>query len=132
LTVLLLPGAAAFRPGLIAPIGAFFLYNVGVVAPALLGVGVWGRRAVQLHQGAFFNYQGNTSSHFLGSAVVLLPVMGLPFGVGFAIGPTPMLWGVAGLGLLGLVAVPLWTRWIGELLQRRRHVMAAGFRNTGE
>jgi hypothetical protein len=84
---------------------------------------------VQLHQGALFNYQGNTSSHFLGSAVVLLPVMGLPFGLGLAIGPTPMLWGVAALGVMGLGAVPLWTRWIGGLLRRHRHAMAAGFRN---
>jgi hypothetical protein len=127
--VLVLPGAAALRPDLVAPIGAFFLYNVGVVAPALLGVGVWGRRAVQLHQGAFFNYQGNTSSHFIGSAVVLLPVVGLPFGVGFAIGPTPMLWCVTVLGLVGLATASLWTRWIGGLLQRHRHAMAAGFRN---
>ena len=128
--VLVLPGAAALQPDLLSPIGAFFLYNVGVVAPALLGVGVWGRRAVQLHQGAFFNYQGNTSSHFLGSAVVLLPVVALPFGVGLLIGPAPMLWSVAVLGLVGLAAAPIWTRGIGGLLQRQRHAMAAGFRDT--
>jgi hypothetical protein len=34
----------------------------------------------------------------------------------------------AGLVVLGIATAPLWTRWIGEVLCRQRHVMAAGFR----
>ena len=36
----------------------------------------------------------------------------------------------AGLVVLGIATAPLWTRWIGEVLRRQRHAMAAGFRAT--
>jgi hypothetical protein len=35
----------------------------------------------------------------------------------------------AGLGVLGLLAVPLWTRGLGRLLRGQRHAMATGFRD---
>lgn len=123
---LTVPIIAWLRPQLLAPLGGFFLYNVGVTAPFLLGLGVWTRTALQLDQSAFFNYQGTSSHLFL----VVLSVMGLPIGLWTVLGTSWTLIVVAGLGLVGIATVPLWTRGVGTLLHRRRHALAAGFRET--
>ncbi len=80
---------------------------------------------MKLDQSTFFNYQG-TSTHHL---VVVLPIMGLPVGLVVGVGLSTTVLVAAGLGLLGLLTVPLWTRGLGRLLWRQRHAMASGFRD---
>jgi hypothetical protein len=122
----MLPFVAWVRPELLSSIGAFFLFNLGVSAPFLIGMGVWFRDALHLNESAFFNYQGTSSLHFL--SVVLL--MGLPMGLVIGLGkPMAVLVG-AGLGALGITTTPFWTRGLGRLLRWRRHAMAVGFRDT--
>jgi hypothetical protein len=124
----MVPVVAWMRPEFLRPIGAFFLFNLGVSAPFLIGVGVWFRDALHLNESAFFNYQGTSSLHVL--SFVLL--MGFPMGLAIGLGkPTAVLVGT-GLGVLGIATAPFWTRGLGRLLYGQRHAMAAGFRNTGE
>ena len=123
--MLIVPVIAAVRPQLLASLGSFFLYNAGVTAPVLLVLGTWSRTALNLDQSTFFNYQGTSSYHFL----MVLPIMGLPIGLVVGGGLSSTLLVAAGLGLLGLVTVPLWTRGVGRLLWRQRHAMASGFRD---
>ncbi len=123
--MLIVPVIAAVRPQLLASLGSFFLYNAGVTAPVLLVLGTWSRTALNLDQSTFFNYQGTSSYHFL----MELPIMGLPIGLVVGVGLSSTLLVAAGLGLLGLVTVPLWTRGVGRLLWRQRHAMEAGFRD---
>jgi hypothetical protein len=123
--MLIVPVIAAVRPQLLASLGSFFLYNAGVTAPVLLVLGTWSRTALKLDQSTFFNYQGTSSYHFL----MVLPIMGLPIGLVVGGGLSATLLVAAGLGLLGLVTVPLWTRGLGRLLWRQRHAMASGFRD---
>ena len=124
----LLPLIAVFTPTLLTSIGAFFLYNLGVTAPLLLGLGVWARKALTLNESTFFNYQGTSTYHFF----AVLPVMGFPMGLVAGLGLDATLLIVAGIGGLGIVTAPLWMRGIGALLRRQRHAMAAGFRETTE
>lgn len=123
--MLIVPFITAVRPQLLASLGSFFLYNVGVTAPLLLVLGTWSRTALNLDQSTFFNYQGVSTYHF----VVVLPIMGLPVGLVMGAGLSTTLLVAAGLGALGLVTVPLWTRGVGGLLWRQRHAMASGFRD---
>jgi hypothetical protein len=124
----LLPLIAVFAPTLLVSIGAFFLYNLGVTAPLLLGLGLWARKALTLNESTFFNYQGTSTYHFF----AVLPVMGFPIGLVAGLGLDTTLLVVAGVGGLGLVTAPLWMRGLGVLLRRQRHAMAAGFRETTE
>ncbi|WP_251981588.1 DUF5687 family protein, partial [Salinibacter ruber] len=62
---LISPLIAALRPPFLAPLGGLLLYNLGVCAPVLLGLGVWARTPLQLGQSTFFNYQGTSTYHFL-------------------------------------------------------------------
>jgi hypothetical protein len=118
------------RPALLVPMGSLLLYHLGVTAPALLVGSAWTREAIRLDEGAMFNYQGSTTTHFVGVGLATVALMGLPVGLMMGLGRGPALAGTAGLGLLGLAAAPVWTRWVGALLRRRRHAMAAGFRAT--
>ena len=122
---LISPLIAALRPPFLAPLGGLLLYNLGVCAPVLLGLGVWARTPLQLGQSTFFNYQGTSTYHFL----AVLPIMGLPVGLVVGTGLSTTLLIAAGLGVLGLLAVPLWTRGLGRLLRGQRHAMATGFRD---
>lgn len=122
----MVPVVAWMRPEFLPPIGAFFLFNLGVSAPFLIGMGVLFRDALHLNESTFFNYQGTSSLHVL-SFVLLL---GLPVGLTIGLGkPTALLVGT-GLGVLGIATVPFWTRGLGQLLRWQRHAMAAGFRDT--
>jgi hypothetical protein len=120
------PLVAGVRPQFLAPLGSLLLYNVGVTAPTLLGLGVWARTAMNLNQSTFFNYQGTSTYHFF----VVLLVMGVPVGMVIGIGLPTTLFVAAGLGTLGLGTAPLWIRGLGRLLRGQRHAMAAGFRDT--
>jgi hypothetical protein len=129
-------GLSAFTP---IPAVTLAAFGGSTVAPAtdLAGTVGWGLGvllAVVLTQGVNTLLRGAWDRHaglVVGGAAVLVVgvAAGNVLGVGYAVGPTPMLWSVAVLGLVGLAAAPIWTREIGGLLRRQRHAMAAGFRN---
>jgi hypothetical protein len=122
--------AGIFAPSLLALLSGLGVFNVGITVPLLIAQGAWRRTALELRQSAFFNYQGTSSSSFtLGAGLVILN-MGLPIGLLLGLGMKPGLLIVAGLGVLGMAATPLWTRGLGTLLWRQRYAMAAGFRDT--
>lgn len=56
--------------------------------------------------------------------------MGLPIGLVIMFEVSVTLLVSAGLGLVGVCTVPLWTRGLGRVLRGQRHAMAAGFRET--
>jgi hypothetical protein len=122
----MVPVVAWMRPEFLRPIGAFFLFNLGVSAPFLIGMGVWFRDALHLNESTFFNYQGTSSLHVLSVVVLMSIPLGLTVGFGK---PMASLVG-AGLGILGIATAPLWTRGLGRLLHGQRHAMATGFRET--
>lgn len=124
LVTLMVPIVVILAPRLLVSVGAFLLYNIGVAAPMLLGLGIWSRKALELNQSTFFNYQGTSTQHFL----VLLPVMGFPLGLVLWLGMSTALLIASGLGGFGIATTPLWTRGLGRLLHRRRYAMAKGFR----
>jgi len=127
-TAVVLPVVGALRPSMIAPMGAFLLYNLGVMPPVLLGLGVWSREAVALDQSTFFNYQGNTTATFAGGFVGGLAAMVLPVGLWIALGRSVALVSAAALGALVIVLSPFWTRVLGRVFHWQRHAMAVGFR----
>lgn len=131
---LVLPIAVAFAPPLVSMLLCFGVYNIGVLVPILIGLGAWQREAIQLCQDAFFNYQGVSSSPdtFALTVVVTLVCIALPAGLVFWLGEGRGILVVAGLGLLGVATVPVWTRVLGGLLWRQRYAMAAGFRKTDD
>jgi hypothetical protein len=128
-TAVVLPVTGGLRPSMIAPMGAFLIYNLGVVPPVFLGLGVWGREAVALDQSAFFNYQGNTTATFASGFLGMLVAMTLPVGLWVGLGRSVALASVAALGALGIALGPVWARGVGRLLYRQRHAMASGFRD---
>jgi len=127
-TAVVLPVVGALRPSMIAPMGALLLYNLGVMPPVLLGLGVWSREAVALDQSAFFNYQGNTTATFAGEFVGALAAMALPVGLWVALGRSVALVSAAALGALVIVLSPFWTRVLERVFHWQRHDMATGFR----
>jgi hypothetical protein len=120
---LIAPAVAVLCPPFLAPLGSGLLYNHGVTAPVLLGLGMWVRTPLQLGQSTVFNPQGTSTYHFR----AVLPVMGLPIGLVVGVGLSTTLYVAAGLGALGLATAPLWTRGIGGMLRAQRHAMATGF-----
>jgi hypothetical protein len=128
-TAVVLPVVGALRPSMVAPMGAFLLYNLGVMPPVLLGLGVWSREAIALDQSAFFNYQGNTTATFAGGFVGTLAAMALPVGLWVALGRSVALVSAAALGTLVIVMSPFWTRVLGRVFHWQRHAMATGFRD---
>ncbi len=127
-TAVVLPVVGALRPSMIAPMGALLLYNLGVMPPVLLGLGVWSREAVALDQSTFFNYQGNTTATFAGGFVGTLAAMALPVGLWVALDRSVALVSAAALGALVIVLSPFWTRVLGRVFHWQRHAMATGFR----
>ncbi|WP_263785681.1 DUF5687 family protein [Salinibacter grassmerensis] len=126
--LVVLPVIALVRPSLVIPLCAFLIYNVGVTVPVMIGVGAWRRKAMTLQEGAMLNYQGTSSGTFASGVGVGALLIGIPVGLVLVTSLQTTLIVVAGLGLLGAGAAPLWTRGLGAFLWQQRHAMAAGFR----
>jgi len=105
------------------------MYNLGVTTPALILMGTRRREALEIDQTAFFNHQGTSSGSFLYGAIVTFGIMGLPFALAVGAGVETTLLVVAGLGTVGLLTVPVWTRGLGRVFHWQRHAMASGFRD---
>ncbi len=108
---------------------AVFLYNIGFLSFALLFVGTYSAKRLDLSKSASFNYQGLGASHWLSQLpAFLIPILiFLPFkylGV-------PLI-GHLLIGLLGLSGILLYKTLLNVLTKqfmKRRHEMAKGFRS---
>lgn len=91
---------------------------------ALSLAALWNRTPTALTRHTFFNDQESSLHQYIVAAPVLILSL-----VARAVFPEDTaLLVLAGLGLCGLVLVPLWTSSFSNIFQRRRYVLAAGFR----
>lgn len=124
-TLILLPLLAIRVPRLIPVLGAVFVYCVGAICPLLVALGTLNRKGLDLDAATWFNYQGVQASQFAAAVIILGPLMAV---YGWIASPWDH-WVTAGMGVLGLVTVPLWSHALGRRLHRVRHAMAVGFRD---
>lgn len=102
----------------------FFLYNLGVVAPAIVAGATFNRKALAVQETTFA--QANVSG---ARTALLLPLLALPFLSLFAFDRLALQFApIAAIGTLSLLARPLWLRGLAALYEWNRHAMARGFR----
>jgi hypothetical protein len=106
----------------------FFLYNAGVVVPAMIAGATFNRKALEIDQRSFI--QTNFSG---GRVAVTFPLFVVPFLFLFSFDRLVLQFGgVAALGLLSLLALPVWLRGLTRLYDYNRHAMLRGFRASRE
>jgi hypothetical protein len=102
----------------------FFLYNAGVVVPAMVVGATFNRKALAVDEQTFM--QTNFSG---GRVAVTFPLFVVPFLFLFSFDRLVLQFGgVAALGLLSLLAMPVWLRGLTQLYDYNRHAMLRGFR----
>lgn len=106
----------------------FFLYNAGVVVPAMIAGATFNRKALEIDQRSF------SQTNFSGERLaVTSPLLVLPFLFLFSFDRLVLQFGgVAALGLLSLLALPVWLRGLTRLYGYNRHAMLRGFRASRE
>ncbi|CBH25620.1 hypothetical protein GGP91_002281 [Salinibacter ruber] len=106
----------------------FFLYNAGVVVPAMIAGATFNRKALEIDQRSF------SQTNFSGGRVALtFPLLAVPFLFLFSFDRLVLQFGgVAALGLLSLLALPVWLRGLTRLYDYNRHAMLRGFRASRE
>jgi len=107
---------------------AAYLYNIGIGAIIVLYLATWNSKAIDLSKRSTFNYQGVSASQF----ILLIPYFLTPylFYLPFSYAGRPY-WGIACLGLAGLIAVCTRNYWITLLvsaLTKRKYRITEGFR----
>jgi len=107
---------------------ACFLYNIGVNTFVLLFASTYQKKRVDLSRGSAFNYQGTSAVQF----VIVIPLMLLPILIfqSFSVFDKPY-WGVAALGLIGLLSLAFQKYWFEAVIQNfkeKKYRNAAGFR----
>jgi len=101
---------------------SFFLYNLGVVAPAVVAGATFNRTALDVEETSF----SQTNFSGLRTAVVL-PLFALPFPFLFAFDRLWLQFGPIGaLGLVSALAFPLWLRGLAALYASNRYAMMPG------
>ena len=104
---------------------AFFLYNIGAVAPLMLAASAFNRKPVDVNQHSMAASPGMT----VGRTVFMLPALGLPALLLFLLDDLVLSLGlIGGFGLLSAAAAPLWRRGLVALYRRNRYAMMRGFR----
>ncbi len=121
-----LPFLAWFAPQLIALSFAFLFYNTGVSCVLAILAALWNRRRVILSRSTFLNHQGFSVQSYIFLFLLLIPPTVLPI----LLDKPYALLVIASIGLLGLVLTPLWTCRFSYIFERRRYIMAAGFRQV--
>ena len=103
---------------------SFFLYNAGVLAPAIVAGATFNRKALATNEFSFSN------TNFSGGRMAfMLPLFGLPvFPILLFGNPIFQFGPIAGLGLVSACAWPLWRRAFVALYRRNRYAMMRGFR----
>ena len=103
---------------------SFFLYNAGVLVPAIIAGATFNREALTIDERSFS--QTNFSG---GRTAITFPLFGVPFLFLFSFDRLLFQFGgFAGLGLVSLLAMPLWLRGLTRLYEYNRHAMLRGFR----
>jgi hypothetical protein len=103
---------------------SFSLYNAGVLVPAIIAGAPFNRKALTIDERSFS--QTNFSG---GRMAITVPLFGVPFLFLFSLDRLLFQFGgVAGLGLLSLLAMPLWLRGLARLYEYNRYAMMRGFR----
>ncbi len=106
----------------------FFLYNAGIVVPAMIAGATFNRKALAVDERTFM--QTNFSG---GRVAVTFPLLVVPFLFLFSFDRLALQFGgVAAIGLLSLLAMPVWLRGLTQLYDYNRHAMLRGFRASGE
>lgn len=107
---------------------AAYLYNIGIGTVIVLYFATRNVKRVDLSKGASFNWQGVSAS----SMVMALPLLLLPYLIylplAFLLNP---LWGLAGVGLMGIAGLlsrPFWINFLVTSFKKRKYTIAAGFR----
>lgn len=122
--VVALPFFVWLAPDLLLLSVGFLLYNLGITCPFVLFFSLWNRKRLAPQRSGFFNYEGLSVQHWIGSLPVFVP----PLALAFALEEAWLLVGVSVVGLLGMALLPTWTRLFARLFSRHRHAMGAGFR----
>lgn len=102
---------------------SFYLYNAGVVAPAMIAGATFNRNALTIDERSFS--QTNFSG---GRTAIALPLFGAPFLFLFSFDHLALQFGgIAVIGCLSLLAMPLWLRGLTTLYDWNRYAMLEGF-----
>ena len=106
--------------------GAFFLYNVGVLVPAVVAGATFNRKALAISETTL------AQTNFSGvRAAVVLPLFGLPMIPILLFDSVLLRFGtIAALGAVSALAYPLWRRGLVPLYRRNRYAMMRGFRSS--
>lgn len=107
---------------------ATYLYNIGIGTIIILYFATRNTRAIDLNKRAAFNNQGVGASQF----VMTIPYFLLPyvFYLPFTFIGHPY-WGIACLGLAGIIALAtrnFWINFLSKELNKRKYKIAEGFR----
>jgi cytochrome c biogenesis protein CcdA len=111
-------------PDLLLLSAGFLLYNLGITCPFVLFFSLWNRERLAPQRSGFFNYEGLSVQHWIGSLPVFVP----PLVLALALNEAWLLAGVSVVGLLGMALGPTWTRAFARLFSKHRHAMGTGFR----
>lgn len=107
-----------------------FLYNIGISTPLLIIFATFNTKRVDLKAESAMNYQGTTYKNFL----IFIPIMIIPMivlgTVGTLYSQETAQWVLAAMGVLGLFLTPLFLSLCQRLFQKRKYVMADGFRES--
>lgn len=106
----------------------FFLYNLGVVVPAVVAGATFNRKALAVEEMNFA--QSNVSGP---RTAIVLPLFALPFPFLFAFDRVWLQFGpIAAMGVVSTLAYPLWIRGLTALHEYNRYAMMRGFRASRE
>lgn len=125
-----LPLFVFITPELVPLHVTFLFYNAGVTCVLMLALAVRNQKRIDLGQSNLFNYQGFSLLHWLW----IIPVLAPP-AVLFALldgKPGTAHAFIASLGLVSMVLAWPWSQLFARQLARRKHRMAAGFRQHGD
>jgi hypothetical protein len=104
----------------------FMLYNLGITCPFVLFFSLWNRKGLAPRRSGFFNYEGLSVQHWIGSLPVFIP----PLVLAFLFEESWVLLSMSLVGLLGMALLPTWTLYFARVFSRHRHAMALGFRRS--
>ncbi|WP_196885635.1 DUF5687 family protein [Aureivirga sp. CE67] len=108
---------------------AAYLYNIGVNTFALLFLGAFNKKKIELGKAAAFNYQGSGLAQWLAG----IPTFGIPVAIvslGSLFGHLYIGLGVLGfLGVVGLIFQKFWMKKIAELYIKRKYITIEAFSN---
>lgn len=115
------------KPELLGLHLAFLVFNAGITTVLVIELATRNRQAVDIEKsGSIFNYEGFSIRHWLWFFPTALPPTLLMAAMSNQ--PTTVLFILAGVGLLSLLATEFWTRFFARGLTSRKYQMAQGFR----